>query len=242
MRSELYLYDRLRKKYKRDLTNIIDLYFERIEPTFKDPEKEAEEYTNNLNEEVGTSINWGADDAPDPCDAQEAVWQAGVERYELLSSMQYRTLGLWISCMCQVWEQQLYSFILHEAKLEGIIYDEGDMKSGFKFVSETLTWHGVNYKEVQNGKIEELRELVNVLKHGKGRSEENLRILRPDFFNCNGTDVLKKRNATLLEPTLQIKDTDFKNYHNALMEFWDEFPEYAYSIEDLPVIESEDTE
>jgi len=42
MKSQLYLHRDLRKKYTRDLTQISDLYFERIQPIFADAEKEAE--------------------------------------------------------------------------------------------------------------------------------------------------------------------------------------------------------
>lgn len=58
----------------------------------------------------------------DPSDYVETVQEAAFEKYEILSLMQYRNISMWISCMCQVWEQQLFSFVYHEALSEGIKY------------------------------------------------------------------------------------------------------------------------
>ncbi len=237
MRSRLILEEGQREKFKNDVQQIRDLFFERIEPIFADAENEAETYTEKLNEEVGESINWGGDNAPDPEDAEEAVWDAGVERYKLLSTMRNRTLVMWISCMCQVWEQQLHSFILHEALMEGITYDEKFKGSGFKFIQDVLMWHDIKIKKFKSWKyIYEMRLLVNAVKHGPGDSEKKLRAIRPDFFNNHGFDVMKFRSSTLLEDTLQVHNDDFDNYYKAIIDFWNEFPEEAYS--DAEFIES----
>ena len=235
MKSQLYLDKFTRQRMIAQLRGIETLYFEKIEPTFAEPQKEAELYTKQLEIEVSSSIDWGSDDAPSPEPYQEMVNEAGLARYELLVTMQYRTLGLWISCISQVWEQQLYTWILHNAQAEGIIYDDKFVKLGFQFVSEILDFHSVDYKLVQSGKIEEMRELVNTIKHGEGRSEVALRAKRPDLFASGSYDPMKVHRSTLLEPVLNISNQDFRDYLNALIEFWDTFPERAYSKQDIPV-------
>lgn len=233
MKSQLYLDKFTRQRMIAQLRGIETLYFEKIEPTFAEPQKEAELYTKQFEIEVSSSIDWGSDDAPSPEPYQEMVYEAGLARYELLVTMQYRTLGLWISCISQVWEQQLYTWILHNAQAEGIVYDDKDVKLGFQFVSEILDFHSVDYKLVQSGKIEEMRELVNTIKHGEGRSEVALRAKRPDLFVVGTHDAMKYQRSTLLEPVLNITNRDFRDYLNALIEFWDTFPERAYSKHDI---------
>ena len=47
IKSQLNLHKHLRRKYIADLTNIKELYYERIEPSFSNAENEAEEYQKN---------------------------------------------------------------------------------------------------------------------------------------------------------------------------------------------------
>ena len=82
-------------------------------------------------------------------------------------------------------------------------------------------------------KIKELRLLVNVIKHAEGDSEEKMRKTRPDCFiqDIYGTeyDPMSLYHTTLLEPTLMIKEQDFIDYFNALVQFWSDLPERMYS-------------
>ena len=234
MKSQLYLYRDLRKKYISDLTQIKDLYFERIQPIFADAEKEAEDYQNKLWEDLMNKPCYSEDDVIDPSDYVDAVRKAGFEKYEILSLMNYRNISMWISCLCQVWEQQLFSFVYHEAQSEGIKYDEADLKRGFAFSKEVFEWHEQPFEALTCWpKIKELRALVNVIKHSEGDSEQKLRKMRPDYFEqdtgVGKYDLLSLYHSTLLEATLQIKDQDFIDYYDALVVFWNELPESMYT-------------
>lgn len=234
MKSQLYLYRDLRKKYIRDLTQIKDLYFERIQPIFADAEKEAEDYQNKLWKDLMNKPCYSEEDVIDPSDYVDAVQEAGFEKYEILSLMNYRNISMWISCLCQVWEQQLFSFVYHEAQSEGIKYDEADLKRGFAFSKEVFEWHEQPFESLTCWpKIKELRALVNVIKHSEGDSEQKLRKMRPDYFEQDTAvgkyDLLSLYHSTLLEATLQIKDQDFIDYYDALVVFWNELPERMYT-------------
>ena len=234
MKSQLYLDRDLRKKYIKDLTQINDLYFERIQPIFADAEKEAANYQNKLWEDLMNKPCCSEDDVLDPADYVDAVQEAGFEKYEILSLMHYRNISMWISCLCQVWEQQLFSFVYHEAQSEGIKYDEADLKRGFAFSKEVFEWHEQPFETLDCWpKIKELRALVNVIKHSEGDSEQKLRKMRPDYFEqdtgAGKYDLLSLYHSTLLEATLQIKDQDFIDYYEALVAFWNELPENMYT-------------
>lgn len=234
MKSQLYLYHGLRKKYIRDLKQIKELFLERIQPIFADAEKEATVYQNQLWDNLMNQPCYDEESIIDPSDFVETVQDASFEKYELLSLMHYRNISMWISCMCQVWEQQLFSFIYHEALSEGFEYTKSDLKRGFAFSKDIFEWHQQSLETLDCWpKIKELRALVNVIKHSEGESEQKLRKIRPDYFvqdiGIDKYDLLSLYHSTLLEATLQIKEKDFVDYYNALIEFWNELPERMYT-------------
>lgn len=236
MKSQLYLYKDLRKKYINDLTQIKELFFERIEPIFADAEKESTDYRNHLWDDLMSRPCDNND--IDPSDFAETVQEIAFEKYEILSLMQYRNISMWISCLCQVWEQQLFDFVYREARSEGIKYKEKDLKNGFAFSKEVFEWHQQPLEELTCWqKIKELRALVNVIKHSEGNSEQKLRTMRPDYFELDTGiekyDLLSLYHSSLLEATLQIQNKDFIDYYNALVAFWNELPERMYTKEDL---------
>lgn len=57
MRSQLYLWEKLRQKYIEDLTFIKEMFIERIQPIFDNAEKEAISYRNNLWKEIEKSVS-----------------------------------------------------------------------------------------------------------------------------------------------------------------------------------------
>lgn len=237
MRSQLYLWGPLKQRYIDDLTLIKTMFVERIQPVFANAEFEAEEYQNELWESI-MNRPCTENDYVDPSDYVDFVQEKAVERYDMLSLMRYRNIGMWLACLCQVWEQQLYSFVIHEAEQEGLKYDPSDIKRGFAFSKDVFEWHQQPFEKLDSwGKIKELRLLVNVIKHAEGDSEQKLRKLRPDYFTQDvcGTEyyLMSLYHTTLLEPTLMIQEQDFIDYFNALIKFWEDLPERMYTMDEL---------
>lgn len=209
---------------------------ERIQPIFANAEKEANDYRDDLWNKVINSTCSEEDVAVDPSDYIEFVQDKALERYEMLSLMHYRNIGMWIECLCQVWEQQIYSFVIHEAKQEGIVYSVSDMQKGFAFAKEVFEEHQQPFDQMRSwNKIKELRLLVNVLKHAEGDSEKKLRQLRPDYFTQNicgkKYDLMSMYHTSLLESTLKMQEQDFIKYYDVLVDFWKVLPERRYSNE-----------
>jgi len=237
-KTELYLYSHQRELYKKDITNIKKLFFERIYPVFANAEKEAEEYQETLWNNLMEQTYDDEGGIIDPGDFVDSIESEGFNRYAILSLMQYRTIGMWISCMCQVWEQQIFTFVVQEARNNHLKYSESDIKKGFSFTKDVFKYHNQKIEQMSSwNKLKELRLLVNVIKHSEGDSEKRLRKVRPDYFIYNsGTsdiDLLKLYNSSLLEPTIQISTDDFILYHNAILEFWDELPERMISSNEI---------
>jgi len=231
----LYLWDGLKARYIRELLDIFTLYDEKIKPVFSDPEGEAEEYKATVWEQF-MQRPVAEDSYIEPDHFVDSVMEMAYERFELFSLMRYRTRMAWISCLRQVWEQQIYKFLLDESKHPHSIFQLDSKKGGdFNYIKNCYTNFGVDFSTLNNwDKINELRLLVNVIKHGDGTSADTLRNLRPDYFASTSRfftispddDLLKYHGASLLDQVLQVSDQDFKEYLDALVDFWKQLPEY----------------
>ena len=108
----------------------------------------------------------------------ESIYMIAVERYQFLSLMRYRTLGLWISMLSQIWEQQNLTFLRNELDQERLkLFDRGKEITGwkFKYIVDVYKGFGVELEKLKIwDKIEEMRHLVNVLKHAEGPSADAL--------------------------------------------------------------------
>jgi len=233
-KTDLYLYNQQRKIFKQDITNIKELFFERIYPIFSNAEQEATTYQETLWNDLMEQPCYDEDGYFDPSDFVDSIQEEGFSKYEVLSLMHYRTIGMWLACMCQVWEQQIYAFVVQEERNNRIEYNDVDKKKGFQFVKDVFKYHNQSFENMACwDKLKELRLLVNVIKHAAGDSEKKLRKIRPDYFayknGLGDVDLLELYNSTLLEPTIQISQQDFIDYYNAIMSFWDELPERMIS-------------
>lgn len=107
----------------------------------------------------------------------------------------------------------------------------------WKALNESLLLSGVNRTTLPGAdKLEELRLAANTIKHGSGRSAEELAAARPDLFDLDpaatrGTDLGKqKRTATmqasdlLFAPLgggdLYVAKADLADWCDAVLQFW----------------------
>ena len=237
MKSQLYLWEPLRQKYIDDLTALKTIVEERFLPVFANIGEETDTYKNNIWYQI-MDTPCSEDTYYDPGDFVDDVRDKGIEHYEMLSLMRYRNISTWICTLCQVWDQQIYSFVIKEAEHSGFEYKDSDRGRGFAFSKDAFLWHQQDFEKMPIWpKIKELRSLVNVLKHGEGTSEKQLRKTRPDFFSEEVAgikyDGMSLYHTTLLEPTLNISEKDFREYFEALVSFWSVLPERMYTAEDI---------
>ena len=215
-KSEMYLHKGERRIFKNQLTGMRDMYFEKISPIFEDPEGQAKQYEEKLLEETTEAI--------------EDIYLLPFRRYLLIDAMEYRTLCMWLSCLRQVWEQQIFRYAEKEATKNSLL-GLPKPKNSINGMKEYFLKFDVSFGKMPCwSKIEELGLLVNVLKHAEGQSADKLRKLRPDYFKIKNPigieDSLKCYNSALIERTLNITNDDFEKYYNSLIEFWDRIPEH----------------
>ena len=147
------------------------------------------------------------------------------EELETLRSTEYSMKLMNICCLSEMWEQDLYNFLKEQGLIEISSNDYRNTKRVFEQAYPTCVIS--NYP-----KIEEMRALVNAIKHGEGNSLQNIRRLTSDKIladsnigevNENGK-ITKKREIdfdgnTLTSKTLNV-DGKLQMYSEALIAFW----------------------
>jgi len=181
MKVQLYLDIRVKNQMKNPIEFFAEIYTKRIKHLFTEIEQESKAIANKRYHELGKSFH---PDFQDATDLAEAALEAGVEHYEGLALMQYNTKLMWISTLYQFWEQQVRKFVFVEVnrthrfikKGNEIVFKDfcargiDDIKEVFKVFNQDLE------KLSSWDKLNELRLLANVIKHGDGRSATQLKL------------------------------------------------------------------
>ena len=162
---------------------------------FENIEEESEAIAEERYQELGRYFN---PDYHDPSDFAEDAWEAGLEHYEGMALMKYNTRLMWISTLYQFWEQQVRRFIYEEVtrthrfidkKGNGVLFKDFCTR-GINDIKEEFSGFNQDLEKLRSWtKINELRLLANVIKHGDGWSATQLKGLRPDFFKDNLLNV-----------------------------------------------------
>ncbi len=121
-----------------------------------------------------------------------------------------------ITLLCEMYEQYLGGILISNLNItKGL--DFGKIKSIYQEYGYDLSSNS-HWK-----KIEELRILVNVIKHGDGHSRRILQEKRPDYIDH--TEPIKN---TLNDVELNVWKGDLDNYFLELIKFIEEMPETIY--------------
>lgn len=237
MQAQLYLYKQLRERLKKPYDYYIDVYQKKIKVVFENLEQEANDMAQSHYEELGQYFD---PDRHDEADFADSAFEKGLEYYEAVSLVKYNNQLMWISTMYQFWEQQVRKFLYDEITHSGITLfnekgQEIDFKNyctrGIKAIKEEFADFGQDLEKMKRwSDINELRLLANVIKHGDGGSATELEELRPDFFISQITEnnLLKVHRTVLNEQVLNVSDSDFIKYKEALQSFWEQLPERLY--------------
>lgn len=152
----------------------------------------------------------------------------GVEEYSILKLMNYRNIANWICCAIELCEQQLY---VYAKELDHTITPSQNwFDTIINILTERYDYNIKLSEEYLN--LESKRMLVNVLKHGEGKSEIKLRQIKPQYFITSNTfdnyDVMQLYNSSLTEVALNIDESDFNETCDQIISFW----EYVKNLND----------
>ena len=142
---------------------------------------------------------------------------------DLFVSAENSFIASWICLEYQKWQHSVYLFISHENLMNDYPIEECveyEIRGG---VREKLKKYGINVNEFESwDKIQEMRLLVNTIKHFTGHSYNDLKKLRPDFFELyNGFDI-ERSALSSGDFVLNLTGNDYISYHKALISFWNE--------------------
>jgi len=166
----------------------------------------------------------------DYLDAAEAAAEHAREEalayYDTLSAMHLATLNLYAAGLYHLTEQHLINLCLQILDQHG--RDELHFGQVVEWFQSDLA---IDLKALSSWtRVSELRALANSIKHGEGRSAEELRALRPDLFvhpqfrseAHSDTWSIGRIRKPLFGEDIYLSREEFAGYHVATLTFWDE--------------------
>ncbi|MBD9531259.1 MULTISPECIES: hypothetical protein [Comamonas] len=212
---------RFRNDFIPAIRRVEEVFLKRVQPTFSSIDVESEELQNHLWEEAMAQPCY--DDGPDEGQIAQAVQDAAVSHYLGLKGMEQGLLNCCALFLYHLYEQHLMLFLRQEL----LDWRERDNKKFYR--------HEVARDLLENAnvditaftawpKLEELRHLANTIKHGEGKSSEELLHAAPHLFEMAGlsnTMPLSGRVYTpLLGEDICVKPAHISEYADALEQFW----------------------
>lgn len=210
----------------------------RLLSQFEDIEAEADKAAEDWLQQSSGRFD---PDRHDPGDFYEAANDAGIEFYTLLSDMRDQTRLSVVAGMFHEWHKQLRDWLVREIQH----WHHGDATAlkvwSADFVQiaellESLGWRICNTEYFQS--LDACRLVVNVYKHGKGKSFEDLRQKYPEYlqdpFDGSGAGFssVEYRDHT----HLRVSDEQFQAFSDAIVAFWQAVPENIFEskVNDVP--------
>lgn len=223
----LYLWSSRRSHLLRELDFYVAQADKRLFVQFGNLEKEAEQFARDEFDRMGQFA--GPDS--DPGDYAEAAWSKGIDHYEMLSDLHSQLLLSVAAGIYHQWEKRLREWLANEfehsfprerigpaiwkQKIEDIL----DLLKGLGWDASSQAFFDA---------IEECRLIVNVFKHGRGPSFNDLMARYPQHLGNTTTelttDLLEYRDHT----DLKITREDLGRFQEALKDFWIAIPEHIY--------------
>ncbi len=223
--------------FRKSLTAGHQFYVEqaqkRLLSQFDDIETEAETAANDWLEQNSNQFD---PDRHDPGDFYEAANDAGIEFYELLSGMRQQTTLSVVAGMFHEWDKQFRDWLVREIQH----WHHGDSlaskiwSADFGQIAELLECLGWDKaKIIYYGQLDACRLIVNVYKHGKGKSLDELKQKYPiylddPFAGAGGSfSGVYYRDHT----HLKVSRDHFQAFSDAIVAFWQAIPENTLESE-----------
>lgn len=200
-----------------------DGFHDRLMPTFDSIDEEAERASQEYWDRAMSSPASDYDYRDGGDFADDAIG-AGIEVYENLSFVREQLIQLSIAGLYHLWERTLKQFIIKELKhyqFDDSVYSKIE-KENFEDLVKTLQQFDFDLtQKPYYQKMNELRLVANVVKHGTGKAFKDLVKAAPDLFEKPKFDL---DLPTRLED-LKLTPKHFMDYSYAIKEFWMRLPE-----------------
>lgn len=221
-----YLWTQQRKYFIEVHNFIYEEAKKRILNQFANIEDEATEIENNYLTQVLPNTYY---EEIDPCSIFENAFEAGYTHYDLLSDMKVQVQLNTISLIFHHWNITLRDWLAKELRhnfekehSENIAYSQ-DMRTIYKVFNE-LNWQIESQPFFKQ--LDAMRLIVNIYKHGNGKSLKDLQRNYPKYLKENmDQDVL---SPYLHHSDLIITEDHINEFSEAIIAFWENIPERLY--------------
>lgn len=155
----------------------------------------------------------------------EAARDHGVVFYQLLTEMRDRTRLSVVAGMYHHWDKRLRRFLVREMRWPGFVPGEHTRRALWKIDSAKLEAFllalDLDVKSFPRfNRLDAMRIVVNVFKHGEGKSLDELRQLYPEFVPLIGPLAPNVPDDT----DMVVTDAHVEEFADAIEEFWRALP------------------
>lgn len=216
--------------YRQSLIKGHQFYVEqarkRVLLQFENMEEEADKAAEEWLEQSGDQFD---PDRHDPSDFYEAANDVGIEFYQLLSDMRDQTRLSVIAGMFHEWEKKLRDWlvreILHWHRGEAVVAKV--WSADFGKIADLLESFGWKIRSTDYFKtLDACRLVVNVYKHGVGKSLDDLKATYPKYLDNPLSGSGSPWAEKMLDYTnLKVSDDQFQAFSDAIVAFWRDVPE-----------------
>ncbi len=210
----------------------------RLFSQFEDVEAEANKAADEWLEQAGARFD---PDRHDPADFYEAANDVELEFYQLLSDMREQIRLSVTAGMFHEWDKQLRDWLVREIGH----WHSGDntklkvWSAKFNQIVDLLESFGWKVRSASYFRaLDACRLVVNVYKHGEGKSLADLSQSYPEYLY----DPLREVGGELTgseycdHSKLRVSDKQFQVFSDAIVAFWKDVPEkiFKYQITNVP--------
>jgi hypothetical protein len=212
--------------FSKQISALCDSVVNRVLPAFDHIDEEAEKVAEQEYERLGSLP---ADEYWDTSYDAETAENAATAYYMLMSGVRQSLINIATTGLYHLFEQQLLFF--HRQQVLHLSEKNNKKLINLKELRIRLADGGIDIETLPSWpKIDELRLVANTVKHGEGESAKQLRAIRQDLFvhpslrdhsffaNSSGYTYMPLSGEDLF-----VEISDFQEYRNAILSFWDEF-------------------
>lgn len=210
------------RSFLKELSYYASVFESRISNAFDGLDEEAERVQNEAYDRFATSNPYAEDDSR----IAEAAHEEGIDFYIATDAVRQGLFNLMIAGLFHMLEQQAQYLATRAFSNRPIPPEHG----GFDQLKGMLKKEfGIDIESFKCWpQLKELRLVANVVKHGDGRSGEELKKLNLSLFNGphNPLPVLAGLPLRpLVGEGLRLGENHFKQYKQSVEQFWEELIE-----------------
>lgn len=193
----------------------------RLLSQFANIEAEADQAESEHWERSGQSFD---PDWHDPGDLADAARDHGLEFYQLLSEMHDRTRLSVVAGMYHHWDKTFRRFLVREFRWPKLVIGDNTRRALWKLDSakleRLLEAIGLDLSALAcYPRIDAMRLVVNVFKHGEGKSLDDLQLRYPEFLRASS------HGWNLFDDTdMEVSDVHVDDFAASIELFWRELP------------------